>query len=187
MWVLYRAVVSITRLKNNYQLNYFFTDLNRNNIKNNIRKIMKDSKQFIKTSLREFTNEKLVKSEKITELVNYLSKKYAEEYGVSCDMINQGNCQSFSDELYTMAKEHGIEGVILSDELFFDPFDDGTMDMMQDISEYGIKPNDFDLIGLPSHYWFYYNGKHYDSDVPHGVDDVFHLPTIKNFYSKNRG
>jgi hypothetical protein len=143
-------------------------------------------RKFIATTIREYLNENIDKSKTITELVNHLTKKYVEEYGVSCDLINQGDCENFADELYTLGKDYGIEGEILSDGLFFDPFGDEEPEMMWDISEYGNKPNDFETIGLPSHYWFYYNGKHYDSDAPQGVSDVFQLPIIRDFYIKKR-
>lgn len=121
-------------------------------------------------------------SEIITFLVKSLTKKFVEDYGIPVEMINQGECDRFAEELCYLAKDRGIEGEILSDGLFFDPFDDLEPEMMWDISEYGSKPNNFDSVGLPSHYWFYYSGRHYDSDTPQGVENVFDLPIIYNFY-----
>lgn len=122
---------------------------------------------------------------KISGIVKTLIKKYVNEYSISCNLINHGNCKNFSEELYVLAIKNNIKGVILSDGLFFDPFDDEESSMMQNIEQYGNKPTDFNLIGLPSHCWFYYGGKHYDCDTPQGVTDVFDLPIIKNFYKKH--
>jgi hypothetical protein len=146
-----------------------------------IRKMIDKVKNF-KTFVNE--NHQL---DQISNAVKLLTKKYNVEYGVSCDLINQGDCENFAEELYDYLKEIGITGEILSDGLFYDPFEDEPDDMMLNASEYGNKPNDFDKVGLPSHYWFYYNGKHYDSDAPNGVNDMFELPIIKNFYLKKRG
>ena len=121
----------------------------------------------------------------ITKCVKLLTQKYESEYGVSCDLINQGECESFAEELEDMLKEEGIQSEILSDGLFFDPFGDENPELLEDPGKYGNKPHDFDKIGLPSHYWIYANGKHYDSDVPEGVTDMFQLPIIKNFYKKH--
>ena len=55
--------------------------------------------------------------------VKLLTQKY-NEYGISCDLINQGACESFAEDLYAYLKETGIVGEILSDGLFYDPFED---------------------------------------------------------------
>lgn len=141
-------------------------------------------RQVIKKHLLKYLNEN--DSNPVTNAVLLLTKKYKEEYGVSCEYINQGECNSFAEELYDSLKEIGIIGEILSDGLFFDPFGDLEDHMLWDTKEYGHTPPDFKKIGLPSHYWFYYNGKHYDSDAPQGVTDMFELPIIKNFYLKHR-
>jgi hypothetical protein len=122
----------------------------------------------------------------ISDAVKLMTKKYNDEYGVSCDIINQGDCSNFAEELYDYLKETGINGEILSDGLFYDPFNDVEPEMLLDVNEYGNKPIDFEKIGLPSHYWYYYDRKHYDSDTPEGVTDMFELPIIKKFYLKYR-
>lgn len=127
----------------------------------------------------ENNNEKL-----IPDIVKFLKKKFKTEYDTSSNMINNGNCDIFAEELFDILKENEIEGEILSDGLFYNPFDDEPDEMLLDVSEYGNKPINFDEVGLPTHYWFYYNGKHYDSDAPNGVDDMFKLPIIKKFYNK---
>lgn len=138
-----------------------------------------DLRKYIRKVLSEnFENKN------ISDIVRMLTKKYNEEYGVSCDFINQGDCENFAEELHDMLKEVGIKSEILSDGLFFDPFGDMEDEMMWDASQYGKAPHDFKKVGLPSHYWIYVGGKHYDSDAPDGVYDMFDLPIIKNFYKK---
>lgn len=138
----------------------------------------------VKTTLNEYVSD--TDNKTIRDIVKYLIKKFDDEYGITCDYINQGDCSTFAEELYDILKDIGIKGEVLSDGLFYDPFGDEPVEMMWDVSMYGKKPKDFDKIGLPSHYWFYYNGKHYDSDTPNGVDDMFKLPIIKKFYLKKR-
>lgn len=124
-------------------------------------------------------------TELITEIISQLIEQYKED-GLDCSDINAGACMEFAEELYTLLKNKNINVEILSDGLFYDPFGDNTPDLMLNPSECGNKPDNFEKIGLPSHYWIYYKGKHYDCDVPDGVDDMFELPTIKNFYLKHQ-
>ena len=132
--------------------------------------------------IKDFNNFINENNNQITNAVKLLTKKYKVEYGVSCDLINQGDCANFAEELYDYLKEMGITGEILSDGLFYDPFDNEPDDMLLNTNDYGNKPTNFDEIGLPSHYLFYYDGKHYDSDAPNGVTDMFELPIIKKWY-----
>lgn len=138
-------------------------------------------RKYIRSALSENVEQHMV-----ADLVRLLTQKFEHEYGVSCDLINQGDCSNFAEELQEILKEIGINSEILSDGLFYDPFDDTEDDMMWDASEYGDVPINFKEVGLPSHYWVYVNGKHYDSDAPEGVFDMFHLPIIKNFYKKEK-
>ena len=118
----------------------------------------------------------------ITNAVKWLVQKYIHEYEIPFNYINKGECMNFAEELEGILKEEGIQCETLSDGFFWDLFDEGIE--VEDPGKYGTKPADFDTIGLPSHYWVYANGKHYDSDAPEGVTDMFQLPTIKNFYKK---
>ena len=61
------------------------------NDNNKIRKI-------IKTTLNEWLNEN--QQTQISDAVKLLTQKYNDEYGVSCDLINQGDCENFAEELY---------------------------------------------------------------------------------------
>ncbi|MEK6828580.1 MAG: GNAT family N-acetyltransferase [Nanoarchaeota archaeon] len=136
----------------------------------------------VRKIVREVLKSESTQKIDISDVVRLLTKKYNDEYGVSCDLINQGDCENFAEELHEMLKEMGIESEILSDGLFFDPFGDLEDDMMWDVASYGNKPENFKEVGLPSHYWIYVDGKHYDSDAPEGVNDMFELPIVKNFY-----
>lgn len=37
-----------------------------------------------------------------------------------------------------------------------------------------------EIIGLSSHVWIFYKGKHFDAEVPKGVDDFLDLPIFKH-------
>lgn len=119
-------------------------------------------------------------------IIKYLIKKY-EKNGIPEKYINSGSCPEFAEDLCSYLEDEGIESEVLSDGMFYDPFEDEQPEIMCDPNEYGsLPPKDFDKIGLPSHYWVYCDGKHYDSEAPNGVENFFDLPTIKNFYEKHR-
>lgn len=123
---------------------------------------------------------------RVPVIIKGLVEKFEEE-GISCDIINHGACMDFAEELKSELDGIGIKSEILSDGFFFDPFGDTPKEELESTDAYGKTPKNFDVVGLPSHYWVYSNGKHYDSDAPNGVDDMFELPTIKNFYKKHSG
>jgi hypothetical protein len=120
----------------------------------------------------------------ITETILQLIEQY-KSVGLDCSDINAGACMEFAEELYTSLKNQNIIVEILSDGLFYDPYNDESTEMMLNPRDYGNKPDNFEKIGLPSHYWIYYKGTHYDCDVPYGVDDMFEIPVIKSFYLKS--
>jgi hypothetical protein len=50
------------------------------------------------------------------------------------------------------------------------------------IEDFGSSvPKNFKFPDYGYHAWVYYEGKHYDSDVPDGVTNLFDLPTFKQF------
>ncbi len=122
----------------------------------------------------------------ISAAIKFLINEYQVEYGVSVDDINQGECMDFAEKVYDMLLTEGIKGEVLSDGLFFDLFGEEPAEMMLDTDQYGKTPNNFGNVGLPSHYWYYYKGRHYDSKTPEGVDDMFELPLIKKWYLKKQ-
>ena len=108
----------------------------------------------------------------------------------ACD-INNGECMSFAENIYKeLLEKYNIKTEILSDPLFWEPFDDVDKSLLADPQDYGSKPTyDYKKLGLPSHYWIYYNGKHYDSERIKGVTNFFDLPTFQEYkqkYSKNK-
>jgi len=133
--------------------------------------------------LSEFINE-YVKLPNISDIIKQLIREY-EESGIPCDYINHGSCMDFAEELQEILSLYGLKSQVFSDGLFYDPFNDIPKEQLESTDPYGKTPTNFDRVGLPSHYWVYFNGKHYDSDAPTGVDDMFELPTIKNFYLKH--
>ena len=123
----------------------------------------------------------------IEQQVRLLKKKYVEEYDIPAHAINQGECANFAEQLWDELKKAEINGEVLSDGFFFDPFEDAPAEEMDKPENWNSKtPNDFNRIGLPSHYWFYFEGKHYDSDCSKGVSDLFDLPLFKRFYQHYR-
>lgn len=107
----------------------------------------------------------------------------------SAKQINNGDCTKFSDEFYYKLKEMGLSAQILDSNMFLtvhqNPYQNPNKNII-DIGHYGEKPIDFLQIGLPSHYWVYVNGKHYDAEATLGVTNVFDLPLFKRYYSYNR-
>ena len=123
----------------------------------------------------------------ISNTIKSLTQKYNDEYGLTCELINNGDCMNFAKDLYDNLKNIGIIGEILSNDDFTFLTYDGTYweNNKHELDDYGIKPVNY--TSLPDHVWFYYNGKHYDSDAPNGVNDMFELPIIKKFYLEKRG
>lgn len=124
----------------------------------------------------------------IPSVILDLIKTYKHEHHTDVCHINLGSCDIFAEDVEHILKtEYNIDVEILSDGFFYDCFNDTLEEDLWDVENYSSKPPEkFKEIGLPSHYWIYYKGKHYDSDSPYGVNDMFDLKTIKNFYGKNR-
>lgn len=125
--------------------------------------------------------------EKVISLViNKWANWYQENEGMDACDINTGECMNFAEAVYgELIDEYEIKTDILSDAFFYDHFNDYDPEEMLDPSEYGGLPTyDYKKVGFPSHYWIYYNGKHYDSEVPSGIKNFFELPTVINFAKK---
>jgi hypothetical protein len=104
---------------------------------------------------------------------------FQSEYNIQPEEINCGECNSFAEHLLNL----GYGGDILSDAHFYDCFGDTAPDELLDPTIVNSpKPVNFDAVGMPAHYWLYYNGKHYDSECPNGVINLFDLPIMKRFY-----
>lgn len=135
---------------------------------------------LIQTILREQTHRNL-----IFQIIEKWNQWYKDEDGIKpCD-INTGECMNFAECVSRDLDDLHIKNEILSDGLFYDSFGDEDQDLLADPMEFGSKPTyDYMKFGLPSHYWIYSNGKHYDSECPNGVYNFFDLPTIKKFRKK---
>jgi hypothetical protein len=120
----------------------------------------------------------------ISSCIEELVKEF-EKYGtLRCD-INKGQCMVFQDNLYEILKDKGIEVDTLSDAMFYDAFDDYDADEYAVPEDYGTEPKwDYKELGMPSHYWIYYKGKHYDAESPNGESNFFNLTAFKDFYEK---
>ena len=92
--------------------------------------------------------------------------------------INTGECGNFAEAVYEDLMKMGIETLLLDDAHFYDCF--GDEEDLCDPREFGSEPPpDFQEKGLGAHRWIYYNGKHYDSESPEGVENLFDLNTFK--------
>jgi hypothetical protein len=118
----------------------------------------------------------------ITNIIYQTIYNFVDMYDIPFGAINCGECMNFAEEVYDLLKNEGIEVEILSDAFFCDCFGDLEPDELVKVSEYGSKePENFAEMCLPSHYWIYYKGKHYDCETIYGVEDMFELPIIKRF------
>jgi hypothetical protein len=136
--------------------------------------------------------------------ISDIIKIVAKEYNCSTWEINNGYCEDFA--LNVLEKLGGYEDNLfeLSGDMFFNQRDpEFAKENWGDVIEtnYGVwSKNLLDYWGYPpnvnlnlvddeiNHVWLFYNGKHYDAEVPEGVDNWFEIPLIKrlfNRYKKN--
>ena len=136
--------------------------------------------------------------------ISDIIKIAAKEYNCSTWEINNGYCEDFA--LNVLEKLGGYEDNLfeLSGDMFFNQRDpEFAKENWGDVIEtnYGVwSKNLLDYWGYPpnvnlnlvddeiNHVWLFYNGKHYDAEVPEGVDNWFEIPLIKrlfNRYKKN--
>lgn len=123
----------------------------------------------------------------LTLVIKKLTKKYEKEYGIPACEINSGECMNFAEEVYSiLTDKYNISVEILSDAFFYDPFDEyEEQNKYATPEEYNLKALwDYKEIGMPSHYWIYFNNKHYDSDSPNGVSNFFNLKTFQKYYKQ---
>lgn len=145
-------------------------------------------KSFIKNKLRESLKNFNSPSPEniITAVIHRLQIWYYETEGIDACTINTGECMNFAEVVYEeLLKEYNIKTEILSDGLFWEPFDDVEEEYLINPLEFNSPPTfDYKKLGLPSHYWIYYNGKHYDSERIKGVTNFFDLPTFQKYKQK---
>jgi len=155
---------------------------------------------FINMSLKESIRRILKEERNISDIIKIAAK----EYNCSTWEINNGYCEDFA--LNVLEKLGGYEDNLfeLSGDMFFNQRDpEFAKENWGDVIEtnYGVwSKNLLDYWGYPpnvnlnlvddeiNHVWLFYNGKHYDAEVPEGVDNWFEIPLIKrlfNRYKKN--
>lgn len=105
--------------------------------------------------------------------------------------INNGNCESFAedviDHLLKVCGKEAESCEIISDGYLLDV--DEKWDETEAERELGrqvtlpegITWDDLNNIPFGSHYWLFYNGRHYDAECPKGVDSFFDLPLYKRY------
>lgn len=139
----------------------------------------------IKTTLNEWRNEN--SSIKINDLVNALVDDYCENIGCTIKQINRGYCDLFAEDLL---KDVGGETdtVFLlatnpdySEEYAIDFTNKNDKRYYENFTKFG--KNVYKLMKL-DHVWLYCNGKHYDAEVPNGVDDFIELPFFQRILKK---
>ena len=152
------------------------------------------------TNLKESIRRILKEERNISDIIKIAAK----EYNCSTWEINNGYCEDFA--LNVLEKLGGYEDNLfeLSGDMFFNQRDpEFAKENWGDVIEtnYGVwSKNLLDYWGYPpnvnlnlvddeiNHVWLFYNGKHYDAEVPEGVDNWFEIPLIKrlfNRYKKN--
>lgn len=123
----------------------------------------------------------------ISSVIHNLQVWYYNEHKMDACDINSGECMNFAEAVYEeLLNEYKIKTEILSDGLFWEPYGDiEDESLLAKPEEYGSTPTyNYKKLGLPSHYWIYYNGKHYDAERIKGINNFFELPTFVRFKEK---
>ena len=118
-------------------------------------------------------------------IITNIIRQTINEFNTPFNEINHGECRSFALEIQETLEGLGLECELLSDGLFYDCFGDEEPELLFNPADYGSKkPENFEDVGLPAHYWIYYKGKHFDCEAPEGVKNLFDLPIVKKFYKE---
>jgi hypothetical protein len=144
---------------------------------------MKDLKQFIKTTLREFLNENL-QNRSVTEIIKQELDKWENEYNIKTCDINTGDCFVFAESLEGVLKMNGFKDVeVLTTDLFYDLATEYAKEdeeiWYKEENYNSFKPKDFQWVKNGYHGWVYVNGKHYDAEEVNGVTNFYDLPIFK--------
>lgn len=135
-------------------------------------------------------------------------KNNSKKYDCSLEDINKGYCDEISydvikdvigEENYINVNDIGDikkleENVVyeIDDGIFWSDNEskygyNGDYWNIENVLFFGKPPFDFELLNnfmLNGHVWIYYNGKHYDAEVPDGVDTFWDLPIYKRQINK---
>ncbi len=152
------------------------------------------TRNLIKVKLNE-----LFDKQNISQIIKNTTEEFRLENECSVWDINNGLCSEFAEAV--IEKMGGTNNNLyeLSGDMFFafrDP--EYAKNAWGNIIEtkygvwsvellkyYGYPPNiDLNLVNDEiNHTWIYFNGKHYDAEVPNGVDKWYELPLISEFFS----
>lgn len=122
----------------------------------------------------------------------YVNAGIAESY----EDINCGSCVDFAEgveALYSGLCESLSNDHLVIEREGSDGWDGEGEDVWSEewLSFYGSLPpaphtiNDLTDKITGYHFWLFYNGKHYDSECPEGVSNLFDLPFFKRCLSSN--
>jgi hypothetical protein len=144
---------------------------------------MKDLKQFIKTTIREFLNED-VQNRSITEIIKKELDKWENEYNIKTCDINTGDCFVFAESLEGVLRMNGLKDVeVLTTDLFYDLATEYAKEdeeiWYKEENYNSFKPKGFQWVKNGYHGWVYVNGKHYDAEEVNGVTNFYDLPIFK--------
>lgn len=134
----------------------------------------------------------------ITKQINKLVKWYETECLISAREINSGECMNFAENIINEFGGESDKIFELSSDMFYCDFKEDIQGFWNGI----IEPKDggawskkmLDLYGYPTtdvhnfyighHVWIFYNGKHYDSESPCGVEKWYELNFFKRTIEK---
>lgn len=137
----------------------------------------------------------------LQENISKIIKQTAKEYNCSEWDINNGYCEDFAQNVIDkLGGDDGDNLFGLSGDMFFNMRDiefakENWGDIIETkygvwskkmLNHWGYPPNvDLDLIDDEiNHTWIYYNGKHYDAEVPNGVKNWYDIPLIKRMFER---
>jgi hypothetical protein len=149
---------------------------------------MKDLKQFIKTSIREFVNESKM-LDTSTILLN-LKDKYLKETMVDeVWKLNNGYCEDIAYDFIEIIGGENNDTYIIDDGWFWSgdkisklKTKTGEYWNIINLKKYGEPPfgwENLNKLDLNGHVWIYSKGKHYDVETLNGVDNFWELPIYK--------
>jgi len=149
---------------------------------------MKDLKQFIKTSIREFVNESKM-LDTSTILLN-LKDKYLKETMVDeVWKLNNGYCGDIAYDFIEIIGGENNDTYIIDDGWFWSGDKISELKTKTEeywnivnLKKYGEPPfgwENLNKLDLNGHVWIYSKGKHYDVETLNGVDNFWELPIYK--------
>jgi len=134
----------------------------------------------------------------ISQIINQTAKEYREKNHCSLWDINNGLCEDFAQTVIEKMGGYNNNLYELSGDMFFafreseyakenwgniieTKYGIWSVDLLK---YWGYPPNvDLNLVNNElNHIWIYFNGKHYDAEIPNGVDKWYYLPLNKKFF-----